>query len=279
MERFDFFASKTLAQKKRIIVGIRLILVFGVCGLCTFTASWLSYRESLSVHTIHVEGDQVVDSQKVSDLVTKTLEVPYVGLISKKNIFLVPRVQIQQIILSTFPRIKEVVVSVEKDVVIVRIKERIPEGLWCNTLPDASSTPACYFLDGDGFVFDHAPDFSGNAYFKYYGRVPFDAPIGSYYISSTTQFKELQAFVTEAKKLSISPLYIYSSDPKTFELYVYGGAKIIVDLDSINQASQRLGILLRSNNIIPRDGQSLNVEYIDLRFGNKLFYKEKGAAQ
>ena len=273
---YDLRTTEEKKQKKKILI-IRLSIFFCACGVLFGGAVWVSRMQHIQIDTIEISGATVLPSQTITQEVSTLLEGTYVWIFPRTNVFLYPRKNIEALLLQKFPRIKDVGISiVDNHILQISLKEREPFGLWCDQVPSDSVVSQCYFLDIDGFVFDHAPQFSGDAYFKYYGFLPYEAPIGSYYISSTTQFHELSSFVETSKNLGVTPLYINAKDADSFELVVFGGGKILFDTrESLSKVAERLSALLKTPNLVPKKGGELVVEYIDLRFGNKMFFKPK----
>ncbi len=273
---YDLRTTEEKKQKKKILI-IRLSIFFCVCALCFGGAVWASRIQRIQIDTIEISGATVLSTQTITDEISKVLHGRYLWVFPRTNVFFYPRKNIENILLHKFPRIKEVAFTLlDNHILQVTLKEREPFGLWCDVVSSESVVSQCYFLDSDGFVFDHAPQFSGSAYFKYYGFLPYEAPIGSYYLSSTSQFHQLSEFVDVSKKLDITPLYINAKDTDSFELVVFGGGKILFDTrESLVKVSERLSALLKTPNLVPRKGGELLVDYIDLRFGNKMFFKPK----
>jgi len=56
-------------------------------------------------------------------------------------------------------------------------------------------------------------------------------------------------------------------------LAVGGGRLLFRDESDFRAALGRLEALLSEQNLIPRQGEGLRVEYIDLRYGNKIYFK------
>lgn len=128
-------------------------------------------------------------------------------------------------------------------------------------------------------MFAKAPIFSGDAYFKYYGLVAStteSSPIGQEFMASTTEFADISNFVFKAKELKIKPLYIEAKDNgESFLLFVAGGGEIYFDTkEPLSVVGQNLEALLRTP-VFASSTWNLPIEYIDLRYGNKLFYKLK----
>jgi len=272
----DIRGAEYVKQKRKTLqirLGVFITSLFLLGGLSV----WLSGLKSIQIDTVTISGATVLPALTLEKSVREVLLGKYLRLFPKANIFLYKKKEIEKKLLTDFPRIQSVdIATFDNHILSIIIVEREPFALWCDTLPLLGSVSKCYFLDSDGFVFDHAPQFSGNAYFKYYGFLPYEAPIGSYYLSSTTQFHELSGFVENAQKLDITPLYMTVQDTDSFELYVFGGGKILLDTrESLIKVFERFSALLKTPNLVPRKGGELLVEYIDLRFGNKMFFKAR----
>lgn len=273
---YDIRSDEQKKQARKILI-IRLSIFFCVCIVLLGFGVWLSRLHSIQIDTVTVSGATVLPVQDLEREAQKVLVGTYAFMFPKTNVFIYPQKDVERVLSEKFPRIQTFTSTItDNHILSIVVTEREPFALWCDTIPTDSIIPQCYFLDRDGFVFDHAPQFSGNAYFKYYGILPYEAPIGSYYLSSTTRFHELSTFVETAKSLNITPLYMTAKDQNSFELYVFGGGKILFDAtENLAKVSERLSVLLKTQNLVPREGGELLVEYIDLRFGNKMFFKPK----
>lgn len=275
---FETEKSKTTSRiDPRTFRIIKIVVALSIAGGLLFFLSWFSWRPGLLISHIVIKGDTVINTEDITHEVRLQIAGNYFGMFAKSNTLLYSDKTVNASLLKKFPRILYIEQEIGADnTLTITIHEREPFALWCDHLPAEDTAPSCYFLDKDGYVFDHSPDFSGDAYFKYYGRLPYEAPIGSYYLASTTEFHELASFVTETKELEISPLYIVSTSEDDFDLYVFGGGKIMFQAsDGLPQVAERLSVMLKTKNLVPRKGSELLVEYIDLRFGNKLFFKER----
>jgi hypothetical protein len=273
---YDIRSAEQKRQTRKVLI-IRLSIFFCVCLVLLGLSVWLSQLRSVQIDTVTISGATVLPVQDLEKEAQRVLVGKYWFMFPKTNVFLYPQKEVEHVLSEKFPRIQTFSSAVvDNHILSITVTEREPFALWCDTIPTTTVIPQCYFLDKNGFVFDHAPQFSGDAYFKYYGILPYEAPIGSYYLSSTTRFHELSKFVETAKTLNITPLYISAKDQNSFELYVFGGGKILFDgTENMVKVSDRLSALLKTQNLVPREEGALLVDYIDLRFGNKMFFKPK----
>ena len=266
---------KQLLLRVSVVLGILVILIGGFAGL----TQW----KKLQIDMITVSGTTILSPQDIQNTTRQFISGNYFFIFAKNNALLYPRKGLQSFLVTQFPRINTITIGLQSyHTVNITLSERQPFALWCGSAPtlddqSASSTPTlssdCYFLDSTGFVFDRAPEFSGDAYFRYYGLVPYASAIGSTYLSEPGEFAQISKFETQVKSLNITPLYIVAIDDHDFELHLYGGGKIIFNDTDLAHTSDRLQLLLQKANLIPQKDGELLVQYIDLRFGDKVYYK------
>ncbi len=71
-------------------------------------------------------------------------------------------------------------------------------------------------------------------------------------------------------------MYLVAKEGDEFSLVVSGGGEIYFDIkESLSKVADNLEALLRTPELATSTSRDLPVEYIDMRFGNKLFYKLK----
>ncbi len=275
-------------KKKLWKFGGFLFVIILLIGL----SSYLSHRIEVRIKGVELSGGVLVTQDDVEDTSLKYLEGSYFWLYPKNNVFWYPHDELEQYLKETFRRIDTI--SIERNglqTLVVKIKERKPFALWCdryNSPVVASSTEEfldtkkqkedCYFIDQNSTIFAKAPTFSGDAYFKYYGLISSTTEsslIGGEFMASTTEFTDISTFVLKAKELKIKPLYIEAKENGEFSMFIAGGGEIYFDTrEPLSIVGQNLEALLRTPAFASSTG-NLPIEHIDLRYGNKLFYKLK----
>jgi len=272
---------KKKRNKKLWKWGVVVFLIIFIIGI----ASYLSHRTEVRISKVELNGGILVTQADVESKALIYMYGSYVWLFPRNNALWYPHSALEQYLTETFKRIDTIKIHRKGfQTLVVDIKERKPFAIWCNSPKVSTTTPImedgsedCYFIDQNSTVFAKAPNFSGDAYFKYYGLIPTvdDSPIGKEYIVNTTEFNEISNFVSKTKELSIRPLYLLAKDDGEFSLVLSGGGEIYFDMkESLSNISQNLEALLKTSVFASTTGD-LPVEYIDLRYGNKLFYKLK----
>ncbi len=269
-------------RQKRIKYGIFFLIFVIFVGI----VSYISHLPKLRISEVELRGGLLVTEKEIKEEALDYMHGSFFWLFPKNNSFLYPQNNLENNLSDKFKRIENISVSLEGlNKLVVEITERKPVAIWCrestaivSTTTDAlkQDKEQCYFIDLFSTIFAEAPNFSGDAYFKYYGLVTKESPIGERFIASSTQFTEINGFIDAIKKLNIKPLYLLGKGEDEYSLVLFGGGEIYFDVKkSLSLAYNNLETLLKSPDLSFASSGFLPVQYIDLRYGNKLFYKLK----
>ena len=280
-------------KKKRKRKIIKYSIIFGVIVFIISIASFISHRASIRISEVELVGGVLVTQEEVGKFALEYMNGSYAFLFPENNSFWYPRKALATFLKEKFKRIDSINLNLKNFRVLrVKITEREPLAIWCLGLPTISSDRSplnnktqasssesriisiekqCYFIDDNGTIFAIAPEFSGDAYFKYFGLITEENPIGSQYMASSTKFVEITQFVDSLRKLNLHPLFMYAKENHEFTVIMNGGSEIFFDTKKpLAQVLENLETLLSTS---PFTKGLSNVSYIDLRYGNKLFYK------
>ncbi len=265
-------------RQKRHSFYIQLSLVIFLIIALICGTIYIAHRLSLRISAVTVSGGLRISADDLSHESLTFLSGSYLFAFPKNNALIYPHDALETYLKDHFKRIDTISVTrTNFHTLNVAITERKPVALWCGAAPTHPET--CYFMDNTSTIFAEAPEFSGDAYFKYYGEVPLD-PIGSQYLASSTEFADLAVFVAATRDLNLRPEYLITqSSPETKEiqgtLVISGGGKIYFDTQiPLQKVVENLkALLLRTPGLTPSLTHALPIDYIDLRYGNKLFYK------
>jgi hypothetical protein len=264
-----------LHKRKRRIFLLKSFAVLTLVALCIIGLAWLSQAKAITIQNIVVEGNSGVTSYDIEEVVHKHIEGKFALLFSKNNRFLYSKNKITDEISLLFTQIENVDLEVEGTDLHVRVKERTPRYTWCSGVPQTDNKDDCYFLDERGFIFSEAPVFSGNAYVAFYGLITGEKPIGSTYLNKDT-FENINKFIEFLHGKKIHPYALLASTNGTLEVFFDRGTKMILKSDQdIASLISNIDLVMTDTTVFS-DAQRPNLEYIDMRFGNKLYYKLKG---
>jgi len=265
-------------HKKRIIFR-RFFLFFILFISIIIGLAYFSGSSRFLVKDIKIVGNKVIDSKKVEMVIKETLKGRYFYLFKRANALIYPKAEIEANITKFFPRIKALKVYKENWFnIVVDISERSGSYLYCGqNIPEEKNDIGdnCYFVNDEGYVFDRAPYFSGNVYFKFYiaNQYQGDELLGRD-ILPTQEFVKLINFIEEIESLGFKPIILDLNKEDEYYLFLEGisDPKIIFkkdnDLDSlfVNLSSAMNEKKFRE--IIKNNYNTLS--YIDLRYKNKV---------
>lgn len=263
------YSSSQLREKKkkekiikRWLVGITVILFIALL-------SYISHLPKISVDSIHISDNTFVnDSQLIQDI-NSILDGKYLWLFSKRNIILIPRGEIKERVRENIA-IKDVSVKWKglKEISIDVIEY---EGVvkWCGA--SYAKPSQCYLVNSLGMIFaqDILVDIP-----VIYGIFENEEDVLGKNILSIDKYANLVSFIENVKQLNIFVDYIDTEDGETFAVHTTDSPYILITTDiSGGDLINNLKTVIETEEI--NEAQFGNLEYIDLRFGNRVFYQIK----
>ena len=263
-----------LKKKRRKIFVNKIFL--SVSGFLVLFAGlvYLSRLDKLNIGEVRITGNKLIDAGEIKSAAQEELEGNYLWVFPRTNIFFYPKKGIKNKLTEKFPRLKNAAFLLEdRKTLEISITERLALYTWCGDAPPnpgGEEKPACNFLDETGFLFDEAPYFSGEVYFKFYGAN-----------FSAVDFNRLVSFKKAFEAMRLKPAALYadrSGDVRIFlapKSSASTGPEIIFKIDS--DLEKMIANLKTALDTEPMRTNFRNkyssLEYIDLRFGNKVYYK------
>ena len=250
----------------------------------------LSMLPALRVREVDVVGTHATDRQDIFEVAARELSGRYLHLFPRGNIFLFSRNRIERAILEAFPRIRTADVGLARGSRIeVRVTEREAVGVVCSPSARAALGELCFFLDERGFAFAPAPVFTGDAlYFTYREESARRFAVGSYVLTPRL-FAEAAGVRRALEDVGLSPvaLTVSDADADAFARHLTFTLEEGTDLIFSDEAAliptelENFRSILVSEGFAEESGGDIGtIEYIDLRFGNKVFYRlERGESE
>ncbi len=277
MKRNIFNSPRLLELKKhrrKIFAGKVLLYVFALSVIFAGLV-YISRIPAFNIISVEIIGAKITDAGMIKAVVEKEIAEDYLWLFPKTNILLYPKNSIKNQLHNTFKRLKDINFSVKDNKILeVSVTERVASYIWCGDVPlqpDSKDKPKCYFLDDSGYNFDEAPYFSGEVYFKFYGSD-----------FSEANFEKLISLKKMLEAMGLEPAGLYLEG---------NGDNIRIFLSAKNSSSTQPEIILKADADFQKVAENLEVAlnteplqsnfknkyssllYIDLRFGNKIYYK------
>ena len=263
------FQSNNVRKKRRQRFVFKLGLSLLVLVLLVFALTKLLSISSLQVRNFTVLGAVSINEDDIKKTAVDVSGGKYFTLLPKTNFLIFPKKALEMKILNDFPRTQGVEVNLTSlQDAEINIKERKPFAIWC----DSENPEKCYFMDSKGYVYAEGINATAGVYFIYRGGFE-GSPMRQNYLPEF--FVKLNLLIDEIKKMGVTPLSVEPINENEFEISAEGGkiifpleentSRIISNLDSILQDQSLFAI---------RDGR-LQVESIDLRYGNKAVIKRR----
>ncbi len=280
-------SSRRVRKKRHFFLVYFSVLIFSLTALVGSIA-WVAHEPAIRISQIVIDGAETLTERELKENITPQISGHYIKLFPKSNIFLYPRSDIRKGLLATFPEIESVSLSFDGITrLIVKIKERVPFVLWCGEdapVKNASSPPPCYFLDKDGVIFMKAPSFSTQIFFEIYG-VPrgvavredtmYSFPLGFQFLNEK-RFRELMTFKTSFDNIGITPKKLFAQKDGDYEFVLGNGVRVLFPNDfAIDVLLKNLDASFDTELLQFEDltDEKTSLEYIDLRFKNRVYYK------
>jgi cell division septal protein FtsQ len=262
-------------HRQRVVLNKILIFLLGLLAIF-LSLVFISRLKAVNISDIEIIGNKIVDADAIKADVQGELAGKYLWLFPKSNVLIYPENAIKNELQNKFARLKDINLSLKNNSILeISVSERMPEYLWCGTVP-APSDELCYFMDVDGYIFDTAPYFSGEVYFKFYGE---NISLGSYF--SKQNFKQLISFRDILVSLGLKPVALYTTTDGDIQIFLSGGIslsdapKILFRADAdFGNIAENLQAALNTEPLLSKFKNNYSkLQYIDLRFGNKVYDK------
>lgn len=254
-------------KKKRIL---RVFLIFGAVALVLiFAFAGLARIYYFKIKKVAIEGNSTLGSEELMSKALGAMFGNYFFIFPKDNILLASSGEIEKKFLNDFPRIRTLNISKNlPDSLSIKIEERKPTALLCKDAPPAGG---CFFIDEKGFAFEKSPYFSGNIFIKFSDERENNS-LEQKQLIQEEQFKGIMALINFASDKGVKITDVILKKEGIYNLNVQEGWQIILsERNDFKIAADNLRIVLESQIKDKRP----QLEYVDLRLANKVFYKFK----
>ena len=267
--------------KMGFFVGFIIFLVAGFI----FFARWQTFH----ISKVSVLGAlNEAHAQSLIQSVEEILNEHYAFFIPKRNTLWYPKKVIEKRILTKNPQIKEVTVkrNARKELVLSVIL-REPFALWCDfenmsehsqdtieSNVSVTTKEECFYIDMNGVVYAPAPEFDEQVYVRYGGLLSSEHILGVTFIEEK-ELQALSAFLEFLKQKGYSATRVFiHRDTGDMHITLSKGTEL-----RMKRGEDSLAILEVLETVLSSEAfeniRVEDIEYIDFRFGNRVYYKKK----
>lgn len=246
--------------------SVCLLLGAGFAGGLGF----VSHMEWLAIKDISVSGAEQLSANALTAAVQSGLADNRWWVFAKQNIFIYPGSEIKERLSSEFPRIKDVELkrpSLLAQAVVVTVEERKPYATWCGE-------EGCFFLDENGFIFAESSGTQtpSSSYVFRRGLLPETGIIGQTFLRG--RLADIVHFLELLKAVGYRPQGISVENENDFSVPLADAftLRVLFDADG-EETIHDLKLALEADSV--RDSVA-ELEYVDMRFGNRVYYKFRG---
>lgn len=265
MARVELPQSKLRARRKRRRARLALVSVGALFLLCAILVG-ISYIPFVQIRQVAVSGVSTLATTTITHYVESQIAGRYLFVIPRRNIFLYPKDKIAEGLLSSFPELRVADVHAgDFHTIEVEVVEREPKSLWC-------MGDDCYLMDQEGVVYAHAGQTEG--FVKYHGATQ-GQRLPRQYLNAD-QFEALFSLVDAlSQKVATSRIETVSIDNHAdVEAEFDNGFTLKFALgDASGDTFERFSVALTAGPFLEHSLEEFL--YLDLRFGDKLYYKLK----
>jgi len=256
------YTTEKLLRRKRLRRYWKISLIGISVVVLVYAASFWSKHPSVEIIKIVVRGNKYVETEYIEDVVKKYLDGKLLFIFNRDNHLLLSKSSIANGLEELLP-VKEIRIkmhnihTIELDVI-----EHKPWGLYC--------VEECYYVNKEGLIFFPAPQYVLEDLVRLDAILEGDV-LGQIFVKSEL-FDRLTQMVDLLLKIDVEVSKISTEDFKTFHLSTKNGPYLLVDnRDSPIEIVNNLKTTLEQESI--HDVQFQNLEYVDLRFEGKAYYK------
>lgn len=257
--------SSAKYSRRRKIFFRALFVFLGLMAAFSLFLFALFFVDALKVRYFKIEGAVILPEKQIASEAEALLKVRLWGIFPRDRMFLVPYDKIKALLSSRFLKISDTKFQKKFSATpVIQIEERRPSGILCK-----EQEIFCFYLDRTGFVFEEAPLFSSGVFYKFFDERSKQSGLGEFLFEQSAAEKIFDFMNLLYPKIQITEIRLKENGIREF--YSDEGWYMITRVD--DDYSAVYGNLMAVFSEIKNQEKTL--EYIDLRFGNKVFYKFK----
>ncbi len=250
-------------RKLKVLAGFAALVL---AASAVYGIGYASYLPEFSVQRIDIGGTETIRPTLVRLLAETVIFNGTHPLISRSLVFAFPRSELETAMKEYFPRVKDVSISRESlfaQTVRIAIVERSAYAQWCATADQ------CFLMDREGMIFAAATAGSRRVTpYVFSGGLASSTPIGETYLPG--HLTSLFALLERLGQAGFAAETIVV-EGQEFTVLLTRGYSVRASFGAdVSSVVHNLELVLSAPAL---RGKESALKYIDLRFGNRVYYK------
>ncbi len=282
----DRLVYKRKLKKKRALLNRGRLMILGavaLAGLGYWGVYAFFHLDYFQIKSTSVSGLVALDKEDVTRFISSQLEGDRWFTIPRSNILFFSPALMEQKIEEQFLAIAEVnVKKMFPGIIAAEIRERKLWAIYClreniavattTSVSQETGEKRCYFMDQNGIIFGEAPEIEGTLIRKITRDDRFNERLGSRIFADEEieDFIRIEAVFAERARLGISGYELRKNAPEDLWLVSNEGFTVIITRSVAFEATADIVKAVLENKV---GGERSELDYIDARFGNKVFVK------
>lgn len=260
------YNSKKFLQKKKRLQKVKRISFFVLIILVLVGFLYWMRHPSMNVDKIEIVKNSFTKAENIEATVHKVLEGNKFLLIPKTNALFLPREETEEELKKDYPEIEKIDINLQG---LHKVQVEIFEYRPVIILKTAKGN---YFVNSKGDVFIKEPILHPYDDLIVLEK-DLDVNIGDNVIEPDF-LEDLNLFSDKLNEIKIKTKLIKNPEEDIYRIETDKGFEIVISsADDLTNSVQNIQTILE-NGALSKEDLSL-IDYLDLRFGNKVFYKLK----
>lgn len=263
------YISDSLRRKKQKIRKIKMYAYAGLFVIVCIVFIYIARLPAIQIQQVKVSGTIFVEKTEIEKKTQDILRTKSLFFIPKSNIFLFPKKQLEKSILQN-PAI--ISAKIRKDfwnTLTIDITEQDKKMIYCSSVENNT----CLYINEEGFIYAQVKDIIIPEQEVLVYTELGEKRIGEIILDKSVYINVL-LFIKNTARYDIKIGKVYIKQDGIIEFVTRDDVRIITSVfDDFQKGFSHL-IALFEKDVIHKD-KFFEIEYIDLRFGNKVFYKNK----
>ena len=272
----DIFVHSRRIKRSIVLKKCGVFIVsFGLLTAAVISFFHIPY---FKIKAVSISGAETVRASDIENSVKVFISGREFWVFPRSSIFILSEDMIIKHLTNTFPRLNHISMRVDgmsPAAVLVGVKERTTWAVVCRTSTAlGTGKDSCFYSSSEGFLFGLAPKESGSLFLQIKDNREENYKVGGYFIAGDelNRIRIILEKIKSATSENVDTVSISKDEVFYYEAVNDAGWKIIFDSRTDPERAAENFILAYRNTL--KEDLS-NVDYVDLRFENRIFYKPR----